>query len=113
MRRELTFATGIPEIMCIFYIFYSILGVECQFINGSGLIKVQMITYCIAGLINIPFSIFLGVHMELGSLGIRLASTIIVFVQIIILGINLKTIISKYEKQSIIWYFIKIEFETS
>lgn len=97
MGRELPFANGIPEIMCVFYIVYSILGVECQFINGSGRINIQLITYCFAGIVNVPLSIYLGVTLGLGSFGVRLASTVLVLVQIIALGINLNSILIDME----------------
>lgn len=100
MGRELPFGPGIPEIMCAFYVFYSILGVECQFINGSGQIGVQLITYIIAGIANIPLSIFFGVNLNMGSFGVRLASTMLVFMQIIVLGFNLKSILKRISEQT-------------
>lgn len=99
LGRELLYEKGVLEIMCVFYISYSILGVECQFINGSGLIGTQLITYCIAGVINIPLSIFLGVNLGLGSFGVRLASTILVTIQIIVLGFNLRNILMRLKNK--------------
>ena len=43
-------------VMAFFYILYSILGIECQFINGSGKINVQMIVYIFVAILNVPFS---------------------------------------------------------
>lgn len=93
VRRELTFQNGLPFIMFVFYSIYSILAVECQFINGSGLINTQMIVYCFTGTMNVPFSIFLGVNCGMGPFGVRLASTILLLIEIIILAINLYKIL--------------------
>ncbi len=101
MGRMLPFPKYLIVTMCAFYTVYSILGVECQFINGSGKITVQFFTSCFAGCANIPFSIFLGVHCGLGVVGIRLATTILVFIEIIVLGINLNWIIKELEKKEV------------
>ena len=84
--------------MCLFYCLFSILCVECQFINGSGKINVQLISYIIIGIANIPFSIFLGVNCNMGVVGVRLATTILVLIEVVVLFINLLFIISKKSK---------------
>ena len=86
--------------MFIFYSIYSILAVECQFINGSGKINVQLIIYAIIGTANIPLSILLGVNLHLGAVGIRLATTILIFIEVIILGFNLKDIVYGIDKEN-------------
>lgn len=98
LHKTLDYQVGIVPIMCIFYILYSILAIECQFINGTGKINVQLIAYIILGAANIPLSIALGVHFNLGALGVRLATTILVLIMIIILGFNLKIIMKNMEK---------------
>ena len=100
LGHPLVFQEGIPSIMCLFYIMYSVLGIECQFINGSGKINIQLAVYCIAGILNIPLSILLGVYFNMGGFGIRLASVLLILMQIIVLGINVMIIIKdlKYSK---------------
>ena len=97
---NLQFQTGIPVIMCIFYSLYSILGIECQFINGSGKINTQLAVYCIAGIANIPLSIFLGVECGLEGFGIRLASVILIGMQVLVLGFNLVHIINTIKENA-------------
>ncbi|WP_288951938.1 hypothetical protein [uncultured Catenibacterium sp.] len=94
-----SFENGIPTIMYVFYIIYSILGIECQFINGSGQINTQLVMYCIAGVANIPFSIFLGVTCKMGTCGIRLASLILISIQVIVLGINMYKLIMEIKEK--------------
>lgn len=98
LRKELSFQTGLIPVMCIFYSLFSILCVECQFINGSGKINVQMISYIIIGVLNIPFSIILGVGFNMGVVGIRLATTFLVFIEVIVLAFNLLSIFRQQAK---------------
>ena len=83
--------------MCVFYTLYSFLAIACQSINGTGLIHIQLILYIILGLMNIPLSLYLGVYCDMGVFGIRFATTILVFIEVIVLGFNLKEIINKIE----------------
>lgn len=98
LGRQLDYQYGLLLLMFIFYSLYSVLAVECQFINGSGKINTQLIIYAIIGILNIPSSIFLGVNMELGPLGIRLATTILIFIEVIVLGFNLHRIMKQVQK---------------
>lgn len=91
--KELIISNGLILVMALYYSLYSILGVECQFINGSGKINLQLLLYVIAGIMNVPISILIGVYFGLGPLGIRLATGILVLIMVILLGINLKRII--------------------
>lgn len=100
LHKQLEFDYGLPILMCVFYILYSILAIECQFINGTGKLKVQLIMYVFLGITNIPLSIIFGVLLGLDSFGVRLATTILVFIATIVLGVNLKTILKslRYSK---------------
>ena len=99
LHKELEYGTGIPALMCVFYVLYSILAIECQFINGTGMLKIQLIMYLILGIGNVPLSILMGVNMGMQAFGVRLATTILVFIAVIVLGINLKMILEKIEKR--------------
>ncbi|MFR1517247.1 MAG: lipopolysaccharide biosynthesis protein [Clostridia bacterium] len=100
LQKNLLYPKGLILVMFIFYTLYSVLAVECQFINGSGKINIQLIIYLIIGIANIPLSIYLGVYKNLGVVGIRLATTILVLAADIVLGLNLKNIIKRLEKES-------------
>lgn len=104
LQKELTFQPGLIMVMVIFYSIYTLLGVECQFINGTGMIKTQLIVYIIIGLLNIPFSILLGVSLGLGSVGIRIATTVLVLFAVIVLYFDLKRIINKLDKNILVLY---------
>lgn len=99
LHQELSYQPGIVITMCVFYILYAILTIECQFINGSGMLNVQLIMYLFLGIANVPFSIFLGVKCEMQTVGVRLATTILVAIADIVLGFNLRGIINKIEKK--------------
>lgn len=101
LGRDLDYQNGLILLMFIFYSIYSILAVECQFINGSGKINIQLIIYAIIGTVNIPLSIFLGVNLGLGVIGIRLATTILIFIEVIVLGVNLKCIMNGIDDSKI------------
>lgn len=98
LNKRLEYQSGLLLVMAIFYILYSILTVECQFINGTGEIDIQLIVYIIVGVLNIPLSIFLGVRMEMMAMGVRMATIFLVLFADIILGINLRYIIKKGER---------------
>jgi O-antigen/teichoic acid export membrane protein len=100
LQKELQYPDGLTLIMFVFYSLYSILAVECQFINGTGKINTQLAMYIFIGIANIPLSIFLAVYADMGIFGIRLATTILVFIAIIILGVNLIHIIKDLEKKN-------------
>ena len=98
MRKELNIPDGLIVVMAIYYSLYSALGVECQFINGSGRINLQLVLYVVAGFMNIPLSILIGVQFGLGPTGVQLATGILVFMMVILLGFNLRKIINDTEK---------------
>lgn len=97
LHQELDYQPGLIWLMCVFYIFYSVLAIECQFINGTGRINTQLVLYIILGIVNVPLSICLGVYVGLGPLGVRLATTILVFIEIVVLGFNLRKIVKDLE----------------
>lgn len=98
LHQDLQYPHGVITVMCAFYILYGLLAVECQFINGSGKLDVQLIMYIILGISNVPFSVILGVTCSMGVVGIRLATTLLVGIADIVLGINLYSIMRKYNK---------------
>lgn len=101
LGKELSYQQGLIPLMCGFYILYSILNIECQFLNGMNSIKAQTILYVISGVINVPFSILLGVVFDLQSVGVRLATFVLVLIMDIILGFDLKNSLTSMKKEVI------------
>ena len=99
LRKDLAYQNGLIPLMCCFYILYSILNIECQFLNGMNSIKVQTILYVFSGVLNVPFSILLGVVFNLQSVGIRLATFILVLIMDVVLGIDLKNKLSSMKRE--------------
>lgn len=102
LQKDLEYVPGLVPIMCVFYCLFSLLCVECQFINGSGKINVQLISYVVIGVANIPLSILLGVNFNMGVVGIKLATTILVFFETVILGVNLWVIARKNKRDAVV-----------
>ena len=90
LNRSLDNQEGLVFLMALFYSLYTVLGIECQFINGTGMITAQLIVYIIIGSLNVPLSIIFGVYLGMGSFGIRLATTLLVFFAVIVLGLDLR-----------------------
>lgn len=101
LHRELECESGIVPVMCVFFILHSFIGWETSFINGSGKINTQLITYAVIGIANIPLSIFLGVKMNMGTVGIRLATTLLLIIAVIVFGFDLIRIVSEVKKESL------------
>lgn len=93
LGRSIDVSFQLLLVMGGFYTIYSFLAVVCSFINGSGKITFQMILYIIVGIANIPLSIFFCVNCDMGVLGVRLATTVLVFLLTCMLWLNLKRII--------------------
>lgn len=100
LGRKLQYQSSLVPVMCAFYSLYSLSGFITSFTNGSGKINVQLVVFAIAGILNIPFSIYLGVTRNLGTLGIRLATTILMLFVVIVLAIDLYKIVSELRKES-------------
>ena len=100
LGRKLQYQPSLVPVMCIFYSLYSLSGFNTSFTNGSGKVNVQLVVFAIAGILNIPFSIYLGVTKQLGTVGIRLATTILMFFSVIVLAIDLYNIVRTLRKES-------------
>lgn len=97
LGQSLDYQRGIVPLMCVFYMLYAVLGVECYFINGSGYITVQMIVYLVVGCLNVPLSVLLGVGCGLETVGVRLATAVLLVFADIVLGFNLGSILRRIE----------------
>lgn len=99
LGRKLQYQPRLLPIISVFYLLYSLSSFITSFTNGSGKINIQLIVFTIAGILNIPFSIYLGITRSLGVAGIKLATTILMFFVVIILMADLYNIVNKLRKQ--------------
>lgn len=79
----------------IYNVVYAYIGIYTNMLNGLGKIKIQMILYVIAAIVNIPLSIFLAVNMNMGSTGVKLATLICVIPLVLVMPIQYKLEIKK------------------
>ena len=96
--EKIIFPQGLAKVMCVYYICYSIMAVNSQFINGTGKINIQLVTMVVVSVINIPLSIYMADKMNLGVTGIKLATDVLVMLPMIILPTNLYYIIRNLKK---------------
>jgi len=80
LNYSVDFSTDIIVVMCIYYSVYSFCSVTSTFINGMGGVNGVMILGIIQGIVNIPLSIFLAKNMNLGILGIRIGTLIVIMI---------------------------------
>lgn len=95
--RSLDYPVALVVVMCVYYCLYTIVTVNVQIINGTGLINFQLVLMVLMGIANIPFSIFLAKTCGLGIVGIRLATTILMGIGAIAFPLNLNFILKKYQ----------------
>ncbi len=84
--------------MAIFVVLSSWASIFTTFVNGVGKIRLQLIFSIIAGLINIPLSIFFVKNLGLGSAGVILATSICLSYGPLLSFIQYKKIISNTAK---------------
>ena len=61
-------------VMALYALMMTFEMIYVNFINGVGKIRLQLVTSILSILINIPLSVYLGKYLEMGSLGIILAT---------------------------------------
>jgi len=96
--RELDYQSGLIFTMCLYYLVYSFVTINTPFINGTGEINAQLVVSVISGIISVPLSIYLGVNCGLETVGVKLATTIILLFGAVFYPINLHMILKKAEK---------------
>lgn len=97
--RDLAFQPGLIEVMCVYYILFTIVTTHTPFINGSGKINGQLVVSTFMGIANVPLSIFLGVNCQMGVVGIRLATTILMAIGAVFYPLNWQRILKDFEKK--------------
>lgn len=88
-------------IMAIYVIIASHVMIFGNFLNGVGKIKISILLSVFMGVTNIPLSIFFGKYLELGSVGVMLATCVGLFVCMLVQPIQYQKIIQA--KASGIW----------
>jgi len=84
------------ELIVIFSLYTVLLGwngIYVNVINGIGNINLQLITSIIGAIINIPLSIFLAVQMNMGMVGVKLATLICIMISSVVLPIQVNRIL--------------------
>ena len=76
------------------------MGVSTHLINGTSKIKFQVYLTSLMGIINIPLSFYFARDLELGVVGVRLATTILMFIGAIVYPVNLHFILKKHFKNN-------------
>lgn len=99
LGRSLDYPDGLIFVMCIYYCLYTIVTVKVQMINGTGKINFQLGLMSFMGIVNVPLSIFLAKTCELGVVGVRLATTLLMAIAAIAFPINLRMIVKKIERE--------------
>lgn len=84
----LTFFMGLYFALTIFY------GPYTYFINGTGKVKLQMYSILITAVINIPLSVFLAKNLELGVVGVIIATIICLIPHVILCPMQYNKIIN-------------------
>ena len=95
LHKELIYQNGLIEVMCLYYCLFSVVQVYTTLINGTGKINFQLILMIISGALNIPLSVFMARDLDMGVLGVRLATTILIAIQAVAYPINLKYELNK------------------
>ena len=96
---DLIFSTGLIITMFLHYLFYSFVTINTPFINGTGKLTFQMILSLASGILCVPLAIFLGVTCNLGVVGIKLATVIMLAIGAVAYPINLHNILKREEKK--------------
>jgi O-antigen/teichoic acid export membrane protein len=84
--------------MALYHSVIIFLGPFTYFINGTGKIKLQLVTIVTTVLLNIPLSFYLGKTLGIGSSGVILATVICLIPNVILSPIQYKRIINKTAK---------------
>ncbi|MBO5059263.1 MAG: MATE family efflux transporter [Prevotella sp.] len=80
----------IVSIFCIYTILMTFGAIYVNVTNGLGRIKMQLICSVISGIINIPLSVFFASWMNLGLLGIKLATLLCLYCSIVLIPIDIE-----------------------
>jgi len=76
-------------------------GIAVNIENGSGLIKPQIISYIIAGVINIPLAFYLVKGLGMGLNGIIIAKLICLLIPSIVCSIHIRIVLSKMKNNMV------------
>lgn len=97
LGRDLDYQKGIIVINAVYFIVYLIGSMYAYVLNGIGSVNYQLILNVIEAVINVPLSIFFAINCNMGVLGIKVATTILVGISAVTLPINLHFILKKID----------------
>ncbi len=97
IRQNIAFSYDLIIVFGLYTVLLGWNGIYVNIINGIGDINLQLITSVIGAVINIPLSIFLAVQMNMGIVGVKLATLLCVMISSIALPIQVNKIL-RYKK---------------
>jgi len=87
-KEEIPVDNSLSIYMIIYYLISSFATNYIYVINAYGKLRVQLLSYVVIAIINIPLSIFLVKHFEIGSSGVILSSLICLSILSILMPIQ-------------------------
>lgn len=100
LHKTLPYDTGLVQCMALYY-FLTIWGsIYANVLNGMSKVNMQLILGCLAALVNVPLSIFLGKTCGLGTTGVCLATGICMLFTNIPVTISTHRLLNRLEKMS-------------
>jgi len=96
--EEFTAPISLKALMAIYAISIAWLNIFSFFSNGIGKIRIQLIAYIFAALINIPMSYYFGKVLHMGSSGVLLATIICIIGISLVLSLQYMKIINNSAK---------------
>ena len=97
LGEKLDYQNGLILINVIYFSVYLIGSLYAYVLNGIGSVNYQMWLNIAEAIVNIPLSIYLAVNCNMGVIGIKVATTILVGISAITLPFNLKYTIRRLE----------------
>ena len=95
--QDLVYTWDIRVVFILYSIFVAFGAIYVNVVNGLGELKLQMYLTLIAAIVNIPLSILLGVYLEMGLTGIKLATFLALLPLWFILPFQVKKIMGTKE----------------
>ena len=92
---EVTVPMGLSFLMGLYILMSTFSLIFTNFINGVGSVKLQLYTATISMIINIPLSIYFAQNLEMGSMGVILATCVSLSYSIILKPMQYYKIINK------------------
>ena len=99
--RELTYETGLIPCMALYYFLIIWGSIYSTVLNGMGKVNMQLILGCIAAVINIPLSIFLGKTCGMRTTGVCLGTVICMLISNIPITMSTHRLLNELERNDL------------